>query len=64
MVQDNKATKPETYINHRFLDEAGDTTFYGKGKRVIKGKNVIRITTIKSPHIYWAVYFAMTWSRH
>ncbi len=25
--------------NHRFLDEAGDTTFYGKGKTVIIGEN-------------------------
>ena len=24
---------------HRFLDESGDTTFYGKGKRVIIGEN-------------------------
>ena len=24
--------KKELKTNHRFLDEAGDTTFYGKGK--------------------------------
>ncbi len=24
---------------HRFLDESGDTTFYGKGKRIIVGEN-------------------------
>jgi hypothetical protein len=24
---------------HRFLDESGDTTFYGKGKHVIVGEN-------------------------
>ncbi len=24
-------------MNHRFLDEAGDTTFYGKGKKEIVG---------------------------
>jgi len=29
--------KPETFYYHRFLDEAGDTTFYGKGKTPILG---------------------------
>jgi len=29
--------KKETYEYHRFLDEAGDTTFYGKGKLPIIG---------------------------
>ncbi len=24
---------------HRFLDESGDTTFYGKGKKIIIGEN-------------------------
>ncbi len=31
----DKEIKP----NHRFLDEAGDTTFYGKGKKPIIGNN-------------------------
>lgn len=31
--------RPETYEYHRFLDEAGDTTFYGKGKLPIVGMN-------------------------
>lgn len=31
--------KIETYKYHRFLDEAGDTTFYGKGKTPIIGSN-------------------------
>lgn len=26
-------------VYHRFLDESGDTTFYGKKKRVIVGEN-------------------------
>ena len=25
-------------ITHRFLDEAGDTTFYGKGRKIIVGQ--------------------------
>jgi len=29
--------KTESYLFHRFLDEAGDTTFYGKGKTPIVG---------------------------
>ncbi len=29
--------KPNIKTNHRFLDEAGDTTFYGKGKKAILG---------------------------
>jgi len=29
----------ETYEYHRFLDEAGDCTFYGKGKMQIIGTN-------------------------
>jgi len=27
-----KQISEESYHKHRFLDEAGDTTFYGKGK--------------------------------
>ncbi len=27
----------EIKLNHRFLDEAGDTAFYGKGKKAILG---------------------------
>ena len=35
--------KPKNLIleNHRFLDEAGDTTFYGKGKIPIIGQNCV-----------------------
>ena len=30
--------KEKLHTNHRFLDEAGDTTFYGKGKKHIVGQ--------------------------
>lgn len=32
-------TNDPTYTYHRFLDEAGDTTFYGKKKSIIIGNN-------------------------
>src|SRR5262245_60289096 len=32
------ATSPSAEIYHRFLDETGDTTFYGKGRRLILGE--------------------------
>ena len=32
--------------DHRFLDEAGDTTFYGKGKKIILGQPGISNTFI------------------
>ena len=32
-----KSSKEKIKTNHRFLDEAGDTAFYGKGKRAIIG---------------------------
>jgi hypothetical protein len=31
-------------ISHRFLDEAGDTTFYGKGKQLILGTEGVSLT--------------------
>ena len=31
-------------ISHRFLDEAGDTTFYGKGKPLILGTEGVSLT--------------------
>ncbi len=36
----------ETFENHRFLDEAGDTTFYGKGKIPILGTDGVSNTFI------------------
>ncbi len=27
----------QTYLRHRYLDEAGDTTFFGKGRTPIIG---------------------------
>ena len=37
-----KAPAPETI--HRFLDETGDTTFYGKGHRVAVGENGVSLS--------------------
>ncbi len=34
-----KDKKKMLKVYHRFLDESGDTTFYGKKKRVIVGEN-------------------------
>jgi hypothetical protein len=34
--------KPETF--HRFLDETGDTTFYGKGRKVIIGTHGVSLS--------------------
>ena len=31
-------------ITHRFLDEAGDTTFYGKGRKPIIGQPGVSLT--------------------
>jgi hypothetical protein len=36
-MPEEKINKEEKYLFHRFLDEAGDTTFYGKGKARILG---------------------------
>jgi hypothetical protein len=36
-MSNDQIEKEETYLYHRFLDEAGDTTFYGKGKVRIMG---------------------------
>lgn len=38
--------KPMLKVYHRFLDESGDTTFYGKGKSVIVGNNGVSKTFI------------------
>lgn len=32
-----KVVHTGSFIHHRFLDEAGDTTFYGKGKISVIG---------------------------
>lgn len=37
MDSDTKKIKVPTFQYHRFLDEAGDTTFYGKGKTPLIG---------------------------
>ncbi|HUX58535.1 MAG TPA: DUF3800 domain-containing protein [Bacteroidales bacterium] len=36
-MADDQKNKEEKYLFHRFLDEAGDTTFYGRGKIRILG---------------------------
>lgn len=36
--------RPKKEITHRFLDEAGDTTFYGDGKRIIVGQQGVSLT--------------------
>lgn len=47
--------KKETQLYHRFLDEAGDTTFYGKGKTPIIGSEgvsycfILGMVTINEP---------------
>jgi hypothetical protein len=48
-------TKLPRHLYHRFLDEAGDTTFYGKGKTPIIGKDgvsnyfILGMLTIDEP---------------
>lgn len=37
-----KPKPPSTY--HRFLDETGDTTFYGKGRKLIIGENGVSLS--------------------
>ena len=50
-----KILKTKKQENHRFLDEAGDTTFFGKKKKVILGENgvskcfIIGVVKFKEP---------------
>lgn len=37
-------TTPALPVEHRFVDEVGDTTFYGKGKRLILGTEGVSLT--------------------
>jgi hypothetical protein len=39
-----KSTRRIHGTQHRFLDEAGDSTFYGKGKRLIVGENGVSLS--------------------
>ena len=39
-----KEAKARIKITHRFLDEAGDTTFYGKGRKPIIGQTGVSLT--------------------
>src|SRR5438552_18540768 len=38
MARQRSETNSNTSVTHRFLDEAGDTTFYGKGRVPIVGQ--------------------------
>lgn len=42
MPDEAPAPKPETF--HRFLDETGDTTFYGKGRKLIVGQDGVSLS--------------------
>lgn len=52
---DEAVTKNEKHVYHRFLDEAGDTTFYGKGRIPIVGNEgvskcfILGMLKIKEP---------------
>lgn len=35
---------PQEAVTHRFLDETGDTTFYGKGRRLILGQEGVSLS--------------------
>lgn len=39
--KNTQKSKPALETYHRFLDEAGDTAFYGKGKTPIIGVKVV-----------------------
>ena len=38
------AAEPAKVTSHRFLDETGDTTFFGKGRQLIVGKGGVSLT--------------------
>jgi len=42
MSDESPTPRPETF--HRFLDETGDTTFYGKGRKLIVGHDGVSLT--------------------
>ena len=42
MPDDSTTPPPETF--HRFLDETGDTTFYGKGRKLIVGQEGVSLS--------------------
>ena len=44
MSQENAQPSPAPVVSHRFLDEAGDTTFFGKGKVVIIGQRGVSLS--------------------
>lgn len=42
MSDKSPTPQPETF--HRFLDETGDTTFYGKGRKLIVGQDGVSLS--------------------
>jgi hypothetical protein len=42
MPDETLTAKPEMF--HRFLDETGDTTFYGEGRKLIVGQNGVSLS--------------------
>jgi hypothetical protein len=42
LMSEETTRKPEVY--HRFLDETGDTTFYGKGRKLIVGQDGVSLS--------------------
>ena len=42
MMEETTPPKPE--VHHRFLDETGDTTFYGKGRKLIVGQDGVSLS--------------------
>ncbi len=43
MSDENTAT-PAAEVFHRFLDETGDTTFFGKGRKLIVGETGVSLS--------------------
>jgi hypothetical protein len=39
-----ESTTPKPEVHHRFLDETGDTTFYGKGRKSIIGREGVSLS--------------------
>ena len=40
----DETPSPKTETFHRFLDETGDTTFYGKGRKLIVGQDGVSLS--------------------
>jgi hypothetical protein len=55
MIDETPMLKSETF--HRYLDETGDTTFYGKGRKLIVGQDGVSLKHHgrESDYLCWAV---------